>query len=345
MQASCNVSTTRPILGPQEITRRLTSLEEAARHRWSANRRIFCNNPLTWCKWTCPSSSESRKRGEGEKPGRGGETHIGHPLQPSQGANHEDAHGQPVPETGEANVLVNACQGGAKGLTGGAGGVELADHDVGGVGDDSAQDAGEVASGEGDARLGRLAVVALAPGEAVVHHLDDGLEGGELHHGVGDLAAPQRVDAFVQAGDALLAEHGADTVEGAPVGARDAALHAHLDGLKGAERHVGEHLGRGGRNQVQAGPVLDGRLGAGHVRVRLLEELVEAVLGGALSRVADQGGAPAGEDAAHALGAEDLAPGLDVAGVEFGVDLAAGLDQVERSYRGVGESLLAGWWW
>jgi hypothetical protein len=32
--------------------------------------------------------------------------------------------------------------------------------------------------------LGRLGVVGLLAGELLVDHLDDGLEGGELHHGV-----------------------------------------------------------------------------------------------------------------------------------------------------------------
>jgi hypothetical protein len=35
-------------------------------------------------------------------------------------------------------------------------------------------------------------------GEAVVHHFDDGFEGSEFHHGVWDLATPERIDALVE---------------------------------------------------------------------------------------------------------------------------------------------------
>ena len=39
--------------------------------------------------------------------------------------------------------------------------------------------------------------------------------------------------------------------------------------------------------------------------------------------VADEGGGPAEEDAAEAFGSVDAAPGAEVGGVDFGVDLAA----------------------
>ncbi len=205
--------------------------------------------------------------------------------------------------------------------------------------DNGAEDAREVARGEGDARLRGLGVVGLGAGQARVHHLDNRLERGKLHHGVGDLAAPERVDALVQPGGALLGHDLADAVKGALVRVRDGALGADLDGLKGAERNVGEELGRRGRGEVEARLVLGGGLGPREVGVGLLEVLVPAVLEGALGRVAEQRRGPAGEDAADALGAEDFAPRLDVARVELGVDLAAGLDEVEGRDGGVGEAL------
>ena len=54
--------------------------------------------------------------------------------------------------------------------------------------DDGADDTGEVAGGEGDTELRRLAVRLLGRGEDVgVEQLDDLLEEEELGHGVGDL--------------------------------------------------------------------------------------------------------------------------------------------------------------
>jgi hypothetical protein len=130
-------------------------------------------------------------------------------------------------------------------------------------------------------------------------------------------------------------------VERAPERALQAALHADLDGLEGAQGNVREELGRRGRGEVESRPVLDGGLGADRVGVGLLEVLVPAVLEGALGRVPEQRRAPAREDAAEALAAVYLAPGLEVARVQLGVDLAAGLDEVERGDARVRESLVA----
>ena len=66
--------------------------------------------------------------------------------------------------------------------------------------DDGAQDAGEIAPRKGDGGLRAFAVVGfLARQRGGVEGLDDGFEGGELHHRVGDLPAPEGVEAFVEA--------------------------------------------------------------------------------------------------------------------------------------------------
>ena len=70
----------------------------------------------------------------------------------------------------------------------------------------------------------------------------------------------------------------------------------------------------------------------------MLEDLVEAVLAQALETVPDERRRPAEEDAADPLGTVDLGPALGVAGVEFRIDLPAGLDEVERSHGGVGRA-------
>ena len=101
---------------------------------------------------------------------------------------------------------------------------------------------------------------------------------------------------------------------------RQRRLHAHLDRLKRTQGNVRQELGRRRRAQVHK-RLVDAREQL--LAVPVLEDLVEAVLARALERVADKRRRPAEEDAAQALGAEDLAPGLQVGLVQRWVYLAA----------------------
>ena len=77
--------------------------------------------------------------------------------------------------------------------------VHVGHEGVGGVGDDGAEDASDVAGGEGHHQLLRLAALGPRLGHHVlVERLHRALEARELHHGVGDLAAPQRHQRLVE---------------------------------------------------------------------------------------------------------------------------------------------------
>lgn len=66
--------------------------------------------------------------------------------------------------------------------------AEKGDKGVGGMGDDSADDTGEVPGGEGNAELGALAVRVLGGGEdPLVELRDNVLEEEEFGHGVRNL--------------------------------------------------------------------------------------------------------------------------------------------------------------
>ena len=187
---------------------------------------------------------------------RGREAHedlkvvIDHPLETGEGTNHDNSDGQTVPEALEANLLVDSRGDGTHALTGLAVRVELADHDIGGVRDNGAENTGGITTDEGDAGLGGLAVVVLVAGQTLVDGLDDGLERSKLHHGVGDLATPERVETLVEAAPTLVGGDLTETIKGARVLRRNGTLHANLDGLKGAEREIGQEFGRGGRAEV-----------------------------------------------------------------------------------------------
>lgn len=111
---------------------------------------------------------------------------------------HYSPERQTSPEAGEANVLVDPADSSTRALAWLALGVELRDHHVGWVRNDGAEDTSDVTSREGNTSLSSLGIVGLLAREAVVHHLNDGLEGSKLHHGVWDLTAPERVDALVE---------------------------------------------------------------------------------------------------------------------------------------------------
>ena len=116
-------------------------------------------------------------------------------------------------------------------------------------------------------------------------------------------------------------------------------LHAHLDGLEGAQCKVGDELSGRASREIQARLVAVRCLGAGNVGVELLEELVTAVFQGALGRIAEEGRRPAGHDATKAFGARDGRPRLEVARVHLGIDLASTLDKIERREGRVSGSL------
>ena len=59
-----------------------------------------------------------------------------------QSADHEDTEHQSVPQAGETNFAVYATYRCAEGFSGLTVGVELAHHDIGGVGDYGAEDTG-----------------------------------------------------------------------------------------------------------------------------------------------------------------------------------------------------------
>ncbi|KAL0604376.1 hypothetical protein AAY473_026374 [Plecturocebus cupreus] len=101
-------------------------------------------------------------------------------------------------------------------------------------------------------------------------------------------AAAQRRHALVEGPQALLAIHpGRRSPQGA--GVAWLRLHADLDCLHGRQRDVGEELGAGRGNQVQAGSASVGLLWAQKLCVADLEDLIKAELEEALQRVAEEG--------------------------------------------------------
>ena len=197
--------------------------------------------------------------------------------------------------------------------------------------DDRTPDTGNIATQETHARLLQLIVALLRLAECFVYVRHRRLKRRELHHRVRDLPPPQRRNPLIQPRIPLLRYHLAPALAQTAREGRQCGLHAHFDGFEGAQRHVGEELGRGAGGEVD-----DGFVGVGEqpLAVIVFEGFVEAVFAAALEAVADEGGAGAEEDAFEAVGAGDGAPGGEVGAVDFGVDLAPAFDLGERLVRG-----------
>ena len=150
---------------------------------------------------------------------------VNEPLQSGECTNHDDPGAESSPQTFEAQHLDGVTDAGAGRL------VQVGDQSVGGVGHDGAEHARDVARGEGDHQLLGLAALGAGLGHHVlVESLHRLLEAGELHHGVGDLTAPQRHQGLVEAIKTLLSlDLGEGTSERGREGAHRGSLNSDLD--------------------------------------------------------------------------------------------------------------------
>ena len=160
------------------------------------------------------------------------DTVIDKPLQGGKSSDHDDTGTKTSPEAAKAKGVDGLAEGGAGGL------VQVGDQGVRGVGHDGAEHTGDVTGGECNHELLRLG--ALGPGlgdHVLVEGLHGALEASELHHGVGDLSAPQGNQGLVEAIDSFLAEDlGEGASQGGGEGADGRGLDPHLDNTFGMSR-------------------------------------------------------------------------------------------------------------
>ena len=185
-------------------------------------------------------------------------------MEAGQGTQHHDTGRKAVPKPGEANATINSGNGrhGAfasyfntsisfgqpshlvESLTLPIG-VQLANHDIGGMTDNSAEDTSNITTQETDTSLGQLAILFLGLTHGLINELHCLLKGCELGHSVGNLARPQRVQSLVQTTETLLRDNATPALTEGIRERRESGLHADLDSLHRAQSHIGEELGRG----------------------------------------------------------------------------------------------------
>jgi len=250
---------------------------------------------------------------------------VDEPLQGGERTNHEDTRTETSPAALPAEVLEHLAGRSAWRL------VEHRDDAVGWVGDDRAEDTGNVTGGKGDHEL--LALGALSTRlryDGCVDDLNGLLKAAELHHGVRDLAEPEWLEALVERIAACwLSLHLSKRLTHV-VSVAWHGLDSHLHGLKWREEHISEELSRGGSGQVKRHSVGVCGLFADSVAVHQLEHLVEAELTDTLGRVSDQSRRPTlGQALDTILGESDLETLTNTA-ILCWVDLNSAFDEIER---------------
>jgi hypothetical protein len=140
----------------------------------------------------------------------------------------------------------------------------------------------------------------------------------------------------------FFARNSPDSLEGASERRRHRGLHTDLDRFEGAKTNIGNELGGGRSGQVKSRLVLLGSFFAGQLTVEVLEVFVEAVFARSLHRVPKEGRAEASEDTAEPFSPCNDSPGLEIALVELGIDLATAFDKIEGSDCSVCNTLASG---
>ena len=252
-------------------------------------------------------------------------------METGQSTDHDNTDGKTVPETTESNLGVDTGDSGTSSLGGELLSVDLRDHDISGVRDNSAEDTSNVTTEERDTSLGKERVLFLRLRQVVVDGLDSLLERSELNHGVRNLTGPQRRETLVEGTESFSSSNLLVSIENRGGKGRDRGLGLDLNGFPRTKQDIGNQFSRGRGRKVDKSTVLVGSLLTNEVRVLLLEKLVETVLTGTLERVTDDGSTETSPDTTESLSSDDRFPGLEVTSVETRVNLSAALDEIERS--------------
>jgi len=247
---------------------------------------------------------------------------VDEPLQRRQRTNHDNSRSKAGPAALPAQILENAASGGTGRL------VEHGDDAIGGVRDDGAEHTGDVTGGEGDDEL--LALGALGAGlghDVLVEELDGLLKARELHHGVGDLAEPEGLEALVEGVAALLGHLGVGFAH--VVGVAGHGLNSDLHGFKWSQKDISKKLGGSRCSQVEWHSLGVGELFTNNSTVGKLEHLVEAKFTNTLGRVTDQGRCPTLGQTLGAIFSNGELEAIAEVLVLGGVDLESALDQIK----------------
>jgi len=213
------------------------------------------------------------------------------PLETSEGTDHDNSGSHTSPESAETDFRVDFLDVFSSGATS-LDGVELGDHSISRLRDQSAEDTSDVTRHEGDGELSTLGVFALGLGEDVsVEEFDSLFESDELHDGVGDLSSPEGSQTLEQTVGTFI---GSDLVQsGGKVGGESTGLRgldSDLDGFPRAEEAISNNFSGSRSSSPTNSLVFDGVFLTDDTGIDILEHFVETKFTQTLEGVSDKGG-------------------------------------------------------
>jgi len=122
-------------------------------------------------------------------------------------------------------------------------GVQLANHDIGWMTDNRAEDTSNITAQEAHSSLGQLTILLLGLTHGFIDSLNSLLKGCKLGHSVGNLARPQGVQSLVETAKALLCDNATPALAEVVREGRKGGLHADLHSLHRAQSDISKELG------------------------------------------------------------------------------------------------------
>lgn len=270
-------------------------------------------------------------RTSGRKSDVGLERVIEEPLETSESTNHNNTDRETIPETTETNLAVDTANSSTDRLTRLLLSVNLRNHNISGVRNNSAENTSNVTTKEGNTSLSKKRVLLLGERKGLVDLFNSLFESSKLNHGVRNLTSPERRKTLVKTTETFSSSQLLVTIENGGGERRDSGLSLDFNGFPRTEESISNEFSRGRGSEVNGSVVVLSKLRASKVRVGLLEEFVETVLTGTLERVTDKSGTETSEDTTGTLSGNDGLPSLNVRGVKTGVYLSSALDKIKRS--------------
>ena len=263
---------------------------------------------------------------------------VNPPLKTCQGTDHDDSCQKSTPKSLESNFGVNLSNLWSSWSFRFSLRVQLWDHGIGWVRNNSAENTGQVTWSEGNTKLGWLVVVFFSLSEdVIVEESDEPFESDELDDGVWNLSWPEWDDTLVHScGSFFGFNFGPSSAKLSWVFVASSwELHFQFDSFPWAEQGIGDDFSRAWGDGPSDFFILFSVLLSDNVFVDILEDFVETELSESLSWISDKSWSPAESGLSSS---SDFGNTVKHTGREFGVDLFLAFGNVEWNDSSVGQS-------